>query len=39
MEPMHDQTDVMPRSLVLTLLVGSLVGGAFWASLIALVAR
>jgi hypothetical protein len=36
---MHDRADVMPRSLVLTLLVGSLAGSAFWASLIALVAR
>lgn len=36
---MHDRTDTMPRALVLTLLVGSLLGSAFWGGLIVLVAR
>jgi len=36
---MRDQSDMMPRPLVVTLLVGSLAGSAFWAALIALVVR
>ena len=36
---MHDRTDLMPRPLALTLLVGSLAGSLFWASVIALVIR
>lgn len=36
---MRDQTDTMPRPLVLTMLVGSVAGSVFWAGLIALVAR
>ncbi len=36
---MHDRTDMMPRSLAITLLLGSLAGSTFWASLITLMVR
>jgi hypothetical protein len=36
---MHKDVDAMPRSLALTMLVGILLGGSFWAALIALIIR
>jgi hypothetical protein len=36
---MSDRSDMMPRPLVLTLLVGSLAGSVFWGGLIALMVR
>ena len=33
------ETDMMPRSLALTLMAGVILGGGFWAGLIALIVR
>lgn len=36
---MNRDVDAMPRPLILTMLVGCMVGAGMWAGLIALVAR
>jgi uncharacterized membrane protein len=33
------EMDVMPRSLALTMMAGVVLGGSFWATLIALIVR
>ena len=35
----HKDIDAMPRSLALTLMIGVVLGGSFWATLIAIVVR
>jgi len=39
LETVRQDTDIMPRRFGVTLLVGSLVGGTFWAAVIALIVR
>jgi hypothetical protein len=38
-DEMLRNADVMPRSLIMTLLVGAAIGGTFWAALLVLIVR
>jgi hypothetical protein len=39
LEMVRRETDTMPRSLALTMMAGVVLGGSFWATIIALVVR
>lgn len=39
LETMQKEADIMPRSLAVTIVAGTMLGGIFWASLAALIIR